>query len=128
MQAEKDGYFTQEDNQKMRRESLINLLVFVALFMIDWRYGLVFGTMFYLGWSLIALHNYGQHLPTKKHFVAYSYYGGLYNFLFMNNGLHYEHHIYPGQNYWELQEEKESAGLNKWIHLFDGIRYIFVKS
>lgn len=126
-QAIIDGYFTKKDNSKMAIEGGFNLVVISSLFIMDWRYGILFGVMFYLGWSMIALHNYGQHLPTKQHQVAYSYYGKLYNFFFMNNGLHYEHHLYPQLSYWELKKDSQPERTNKWSHLLDGIRFIFKK-
>ncbi len=126
--AIQDGYFSESDSRKMRQESWVNLIVIVGLLLIGWQYALLFGIVFYLGWSMIALQNYGQHLPTSKHQIAFSYYGDFYNSIFMNNGLHYEHHLFPGQNYWELKPTPEPDRTNKWFHLIDGIRYIFSKS
>ena len=126
-QAITDDYFTESDNKKMGIEGGLNLVVIASLFMLDWRYGILFGVMFYFGWSMIALHNYGQHLPTQQHQIAYSYYGKLYNFLFMNNGLHYEHHLYPQLSYWDLKKDKAPERTNKWSHLLDGIRFFFQK-
>ena len=124
-QATTDGYFSAQDDKKMKREGLLNLLVISGLFYLDWRYAILFGLMFYLGWSMIALHNYSQHLPTQKHQIAFSYYGKWYNWLFMNNGLHYEHHQYPQLPYWDLKTDKATERTNKWSHIWDGIRYFF---
>ncbi len=107
----------------MRKEGFVNLAFIVGLFYMDWRYAVLFGIMFYLGWSMIALHNYGQHLPTEKHQIAYSYYGKYYNWLFMNNGLHYEHHIHPGARYWDLKVDRQPERTNKQSHLLDGFRF-----
>lgn len=88
----------------MRLELVSNSLVFIVLgyFSLKWLIG--YFMMVYLGWVLIALHNYGQHLPiiygTQK---ANSYLSGFYNWLFVNNGLHEEHHEEPSKSYWELQ-------------------------
>ncbi len=118
-----EGYFSEMDHRKMIQESFINLLVLIVLFYFYWVYALLYGVMFYLGWSFIALHNYGQHLPTEKHQMAFSYYGKLYNRLFMNNGLHYEHHIYPQVGYWDLKVEKDIMRTNKYPHPVDGILF-----
>ncbi|HFB99405.1 MAG TPA: hypothetical protein ENJ53_01240, partial [Phaeodactylibacter sp.] len=101
-QAMANGYFSVAENRKMKMEVVLNLIFIIGLFYWDWRAGCLFGAMFYLGWSMIALHNYGQHLPTPKHQIAFSYYGKLYNAIFMNNGLHYEHHLRPSLSYWDL--------------------------
>ncbi len=123
--AIKDRYFTPKDHKKMIAEGLLNILFIMVLFYINWTYGILFGVMFYLGWSMIALHNYGQHLPGKQHQIAYSYYGKFYNRIFMNNGLHYEHHIYPGLEYWDLKEDALPERTNKKSHLLDGFRFAF---
>lgn len=118
------GYMNPCVRRKMRLEGLLNL-VFISL-MAWYQIQIAAGylVMIYLGWVFIALHNYGQHLPEglqdKK---GYSYYGKIYNKLFLNNGLHFEHHDQPGIKYWNLQENRETAGVNKHLHLIDPFFY-----
>lgn len=117
------GFLNKKIRRKIAGESLFTLFCLVCLFTIKPFYVIAYIVMIYLGWVFIALHNYGQHLPDSQlSKIGYSYYGKFYNYLFLNNGLHYEHHDKPGIKYWDLKEDKNNAGLNKWIHLFDPFR------
>lgn len=70
---------------------------------------LYFGLV-YAGWTLISLHNYGQHLPVDydNWYRTTSYAGPWYNRLLFNNGLHYEHHVSPGAPIAELAPDEDA--------------------
>ena len=85
---------------------------------------LAYLSMVYIGWALIAMHNYGQHLPdvyggTKGH----SYYGRLYNLLTVYNGLHYEHHHRPSVKDWHLRTPVAHAEIEH-PHLLAGVHFL----
>lgn len=124
--AKIDGFLNPRVANKMNYEHVLNFLVIVILFVIDWKYGVLFGIMIYVGWFFIALHNYGQHLPEDKEIAkGYSYYGKWYNLLFMNNGLHYEHHDKPMIHYWDLKDTGKKETRTKFFHLWEPIRFVF---
>lgn len=124
--ALKDGDLKKEWLPKMRLELFFILCTCVCLALLNPFFLLYYLIMFYAGWCMIAMHNYGQHLPVKYgDTLAYSFYNKFYNFIFFNNGLHYEHHHKPGADYWELKSE--SAAKNKFPHLLDGFFIYFKK-
>ena len=121
----KEGYFTEKQRQKAKVEFLVIILFEVLLALYSWKLLLFYFALIYFGWMFISLHNYGQHLPNKSGIdIGNSYYNKLYNFIFVNNGLHYEHHKYPRKVYWELEEEKDKNLNNKLPHLLDGFRFL----
>ena len=114
--ALRDGDINKKEKQKIQIQFLIILVVFIFLIVLNPWFGLVYATMFYIGWSLVAMTNYGQHLPLKyDSTAAYSYHNSMYNFLFFKNGLHLEHHLEPHLNYHELTSKNQSK--IKWPHL-----------
>jgi fatty acid desaturase len=122
--AAQEGYFKQSHRDKMRHEAVAILAVVILLASLDWRYVTLYYGVFYLGWSLINMHNYGQHLPRERQLeLGNSFYGRLYNRVFVNNGLHYEHHKEPNIPYWELAELPSENTRNAWPHTVDGIRF-----
>jgi len=121
----KEDYFSKERMQKSKIELLVILLFEIMLGVLNWKLLLLYFALVYFGWLFISLHNYGQHLPNKKGIdIGNSYYNKLYNFIFVNNGLHYEHHKFPVKKYWDLEEEKEKNLNNKLPHIVDGFRYL----
>lgn len=70
----------------------------------------------YIGWSLVALHNYGQHPPVKGNPVT-TYSGKWYNRLLFNNGLHWEHHNSPWLAAEQLIIDRNSTRSSK-PHIF----------
>lgn len=122
-----EGYFTEEQRKKTRIEFLVIVLFEVLLGFFHWQLLVLYFALIYFGWLFISLHNYGQHLPNKKGIdIGNSYYNRLYNFIFVNNGLHYEHHKYPVKVYWELEQEKDKNLNNKLPHLLDGFRFLLL--
>jgi len=75
----------------------------------------------YLGWTLSAVHNFGQHPPIDlgAHETT-SVYSPTFNLLFMNNGLHREHHQNPGKRWSHLVPQPDAD--SRWTiprpHLF----------
>jgi fatty acid desaturase len=114
-----DGDFKIEWISKIRIELLFIFCTYSILVLINPFFIIYYICMFYIGWSFIAMHNFGQHLPIRYgDTLAYSFYNKFYNFIFFNNGLHYEHHNNPQKDYWELKSE--NALQNKLPHLIDG--------
>jgi fatty acid desaturase len=66
--------------------------------------------LIYIGWVLVSLHNFGQHLPMNHEspLRTTSYNAAWYNRAFFNNGLHYEHHRRPAVPIAALQPESDS--------------------
>jgi fatty acid desaturase len=77
----------------LRLQQILLLLWAIALGVLAWKALLLWLAMVYLGWALIALHNYGQHPPRGE---TTSLASPVYNALTCNNGLHAEHHRAPG--------------------------------
>lgn len=120
--AKSEGYFNRRKELKMKLEWLFIFAFIVFLFYLNVLYGFAYIMMVYTGWSMIAMHNFGQHLPEKYgELKANSYYNKLYNFLFINNGLHLEHHEKPGLKYWELNSENK--GKIEHPHLVEGLYF-----
>ncbi len=79
---------------------------------------LLYVSSIYLGWALISLHNFGQHLP-RDYGTPYrttSFQAHWYNRLFFNNGLHFEHHRRPAVPIADLHAD-EAAELVAVPHL-----------
>jgi fatty acid desaturase len=70
------------------------LLAIVLMGLVSWKLLLMYVALVYLGWAFTSLHNYGQHPPTETEQTS-TYTGAVYNRLFFNNGLHWEHHNKP---------------------------------
>lgn len=120
-----EGYFSKERRDKSKIELLFILAFEIALAVVNWKLLFLYFVLVYFGWMFISLHNYGQHLPSKEGIdIGNSYYKKGYNFIFVNNGLHYEHHKFPLAKYWNLKEEKDKNRNNKMPHVLDGFRFM----
>jgi fatty acid desaturase len=107
-EATEKGDLTKKQFLKMRLELLIIILTYGFLIWIIPIAAAAYLVVFYLGWSFIAITNYGQHLPLKyNETIAYSYDKPFYNNLFFNNGLHFEHHENPSLNYSSLKSHSK---------------------
>ena len=90
-----------KENIDLQKWALLSF--YIVLGALDWRILGLYIVQTYLGWAFITLHNYGQHLPlADKEAYATSYQNQLYNKLFCNNGIHYEHHDQPKLAWHEL--------------------------
>lgn len=120
LQAKKEGYLHPKAIQEQRMESLFLVILIIGFFYWSLAAGVIYLISIYLGWSLIALHNYGQHPPLKYgNPKGYSFYHTWYNLIFINNGWHEEHHENPSLSYWDLKAYK-NKGL-KLPHLLEGL-------
>lgn len=79
----------------------------ILLLFIHWQSALLYIALIYIGWTISALHNFGQHPPLSGDPIG-SYSNWLYNRLFFNNGLHSEHHKYPALPWHELEPDSDS--------------------
>lgn len=127
-QWEKDGKVIPFPKPLIKREAILILSLLVVLGLLNIWYGLFYLALFYLGWTFIAIVNYGQHLPLEgeKNAIGFSYIKLWYNKLLINNGLHFEHHKDPRIPYWELSASKKSPK-NIWPQLIDGFRMLVKK-
>jgi fatty acid desaturase len=68
---------------------------------------LLYVALIYIGWALISLQNYGQHLPVnyRSALRTTSFHNTLYNRFLHNNGLHQEHHQIPAKPIRELEAD-----------------------
>ena len=90
------------------------LLTLFAAALAGWQVLLGYVLLVYLGWAFTALHNFGQHPPVVG-VSSSSYDAPLYNKLFFNNGLHWEHHHYPALAWHELVPDQNSPRI-AWPH------------
>ena len=92
-------------------------LFYVALAVVDWRAVLVMLPFYYLGHSLSSLNGYYEHFgadPDRPIAWGVSSYNRLYNWIWLNNGYHAEHHYRPKQHWTKMAElHREIAGQQK---------------
>jgi len=86
-------------------------LLLAALLVFNWHIFVVYLLLVYFGWFFTALHNYGQHPPSEDNEVR-TFANPLYNRLFFNNGLHWEHHHDPSLRWDELKPDTHSCRIN----------------
>lgn len=102
-----DGDAGHRDLWWCRAETLLLIGWLVFLYWLSPTALYLYLALIYIGWSLISLHNFGQHLPTnyESPLRTTSYTAAWYNRIFFNNGLHYEHHRRPGVPIAKLQPD-----------------------
>jgi fatty acid desaturase len=121
--ASRDGYFKASHRLPLALESAFVLAIYATLAYSNVRLAVAYLSMVYLGWSFIALHNYGQHLPeVYGDSEGNSYYGSLYNLLTVYNGLHNEHHQRPSVKYWDLTAPAPRSEIGS-PHLVEGLHF-----
>lgn len=98
--------------RRVRLETVAILAVLLVLGLCSWKFAAMYVAMVYVGWALVSLHNYGQHPPHAPADIQ-SYSGRLYNRLFFNNGLHFEHHAEPLKRWHELRADAEASQINE---------------
>ncbi len=89
--------------QKLALFLFIILLAFVSL-----KAFILYLALVYFGWAFSALHNYGQHPPIMSEPIC-TYPNKIYNSLFFNNGLHWEHHNKPWLSWNQLTLNRNSS-------------------
>jgi fatty acid desaturase len=109
-------------------ELALVVLMFIALFLLNWKLGLFFVCFHYLGHSLTAMNGYYEHFganPDKPIAWGVSCYNPLFNWLWLNNGYHAEHHYRPKQHWTKMHElhlqiaakqHKEGVRVIAWPH------------
>lgn len=118
-QAKSEGDLPRERQSRMKMELVFLAIFYGMLFYLNPIFALAYIGLFYLGWCFIASTNFGQHLPlVYSQTVGHSFYNKFYNWLFFNNGLHYEHHAHPSLDYPDLKAEYKSE--ISWPHLLMG--------
>ena len=88
-------------------QKLAIILFIIVLLLIGIKSLVLYFIMVYFGWAFSALHNYGQHPPIKDEPVC-TYANTFYNFLFFNNGLHWEHHNKPWVSWDQIEIDENS--------------------
>lgn len=109
-------------------EVVVVTLMIVGFLLWDWQFGLFFVFFYYLGHSLTAMNGYYEHAGANPDLpIAWgvSCYNKLYNWLWLNNGYHAEHHYRP-KHHWtqmhtlhtEIAEKQKQAGVKviPWPH------------
>jgi len=92
-------------------ELILILVLWSLLLFLDPRFFLLTYLPAYIaGLSLCWIHGHYEHARGTV-----SHYGRLYNFLFLNDGYHVEHHAHPSEHWTQLPRWKEpSAASNRW--------------
>ena len=98
------------------RRALEEFWAMVALYgvmaLINWRFVLFLAPFYYLGQSLSMLIAYYEHLgadPETPIATGVSTYGPIYNFLFLNNGYHAEHHYQPKRHWTQMKALRDAT-------------------
>jgi fatty acid desaturase len=73
--------------------------------------------LIYFGWAFTSLHNYGQHPPIDQEPVC-TYSNKTFNYLFFNNGLHWEHHDKPWLSWNQIKLDSKSPRIH-YAHLIN---------
>lgn len=108
--ADEEGRLPPWIKSRARWEQRLLTVVWVAAFVASWRAAAVYAAVVYLGWTLVALHNHGQHPPVRPDArVITSFAGRAYNALSCNNGLHFEHHAEPQRSWLDLAPDAGST-------------------
>lgn len=95
------------DVRQAKIEIACLILFCVILAALDWRFFLVMVPFNYLGQSLSSLNGYYEHFggnPERPIAWGVSTYGKLYNWTWMYNGYHSEHHYRPGLHWTKMPE------------------------
>ena len=97
------------------------IALYGAMAIVNWRFVVFLAPFYYLGQSFSMLIAYYEHLgadPDEPVAMGVSTYGTIYNFLFLNNGYHAEHHYQPKRHWTQMKalrdatrEEQARAGL-----------------
>ncbi len=96
----------------------IALFLFVlTLAFIDLKAFTLYFVLVYFGWVFTSLYNYGQHPPIEAELVC-TYSNRVFNTLFFNNGLHWEHHDKPWLSWSQIELDAKSPRI-QYAHLIN---------
>jgi fatty acid desaturase len=100
------------EGKRAIREFWVMAAVYAVLLAIRWDFVLVLAPFYYLGQSLSFLIAYYEHLgaePDEPLATGVSTYEPVYNFLFLNNGYHAEHHYRPKQHWTQMRALRQEV-------------------
>jgi fatty acid desaturase len=111
-----------KDEARLARRELIAFTgFFVLLGILNWEFIVFLLPFWYLGHSLSSLNGYYEHFggnPDKPIAWGVSTYDRLYNWTWLNNGYHAEHHYRPKQHWTkmralheQIKESQEAEGV-----------------
>jgi fatty acid desaturase len=110
-----------DEARRALQEFWVLVAVYAVLLAVRWDFVLVLAPFYYLGQSLSFLIAYYEHAGAKPELpiaTGVSTYEPLYNFVFLNNGYHAEHHYRPKQHWTamralraEILAEQQAAGV-----------------
>jgi fatty acid desaturase len=118
----------QADAWYAKFELATTVLIYLALLLWDWRAFLGLLPFYYLGHSLSALNGYYEHFggdPDKPIAWGVSTYGRLYNWTWLYNGYHAEHHFRPKVHWTRMvalhraiadEQKREGVRVLRWPH------------
>jgi fatty acid desaturase len=92
--------------QEAMHEFWAMIALYLGLALVNWQFILFMAPFYYLGQCFSALIAYYEHLgadPDKPIAWGVSTYEPVYNWLFLNNGYHGEHHYRPKQHWTEME-------------------------
>jgi fatty acid desaturase len=110
-------------------ELVVVVAFYIGLALWDWRAVLMLVPFYWLGHSLSAVNGYYEHYkanPDQPIAWGVSSYNRLYNWTWMNNGYHAEHHYRPKVHWTRMEElhrqiadEQKKAGVRviAWPHV-----------
>jgi fatty acid desaturase len=96
-----------EEARQARIELAIVIIFYLSLTFLDWRFVIFMLPFNYLGQCLSSLNGYYEHFggdPDNPIAWGVSTYHKLYNWTWMNNGYHAEHHFRPRTHWTKMPE------------------------
>jgi fatty acid desaturase len=117
-----------EDVRFAKIELAIVAVFYAALLWVDWRAVLALVPFYYFGQSLSSLNGFYEHFgadPDRPIAWGVSTYNRLYNWTWMNNGYHAEHHYRPKVHWTQMKalheaiaDQQKAAGVRtiRWSH------------
>ena len=109
----------------IRREIWAVVIIYLACLIYDWRAFTALVPFYYLGHSLSYLNGYYEHYkgdPDTPIAWGVSTYGKIYNWTWLYNGYHAEHHFRPKVHWTKMRELRQSIAqslqksrCNRWI-------------
>lgn len=101
-----------DEARRALQEFWAMIVLYGAMALIHWQFVLLLAPFYYLGQSLSMLIAYYEHLganPKEPAAMGVSTYAPLYNFVFLNNGYHAEHHHQPKQHWTRMKAARDAT-------------------
>ncbi len=99
---------------------------FALGFLINWKFMLYFLPFYYLGHVFSMMVGYYEHYQANPDLpIAWgvSTYGKLYNFFWLNNGYHAEHHYRPRIHWTQMKHVREALRDHKYVDAIHVIKH-----